>query len=106
MIQHFAGMPARGFGDGLSTQHACQLLDSLRLVQALDRGLSPRANRLFADGIVVSGVGCNLRQMSNTKHLVTARDRPETTSDDFSHSAPDPDIHFVKDKSLARVRSA
>src|SRR5688500_18670158 len=99
-------MPARCFGDSLSTQHSGQLLNSLSLVRTLDRRHSSRAHRLFADGREVGGVGCNLREMSNTKHLVTARDRPETTPDDFSHSAPDPDIHFVKDKSLARVRSA
>src|SRR5688572_17068857 len=96
MIQHFARMPARCFGDSFAPQHPRQLLDPLRLVQALDRGLRPRSHRLFTDGIVMCGVGGNLREMSDTKYLVAARDGAKAAPDDFSHPAPDPDIHFVK----------
>src|SRR5262249_11715476 len=93
--EQFAGMFASGLGNGLTGQHAGDLLDALRAIEFAKRDLGPTAvNELIHHKMLV-GERRDLRLMCNAQHLLRAAELFKLQTNRFRDAAANTDVHLV-----------
>ena len=98
LTDHFIGVAARFFGNRNAAEHACNLIDALRIRESVDPRLGGFPVGGFDNPKLLVCLRGNLRQMSDAQDLPLFAESSQQLANNLGGSAADADIDLVKDQ--------